>query len=117
LRSVKADYEGGVVLSQIDDLRELLEKSNLLVSLAALNNLDYIVDMTKRLKNVSKDKELGLDPVHRITQAITSLNDIVVSEFGITMVYILPQRRYNGKYLINNPEKLLKEKTLGNLSI
>jgi len=44
-----------------------------------------------------------------INQEMISIENIVFSESSIKKIYIIPQRRYNEKYLIEEPSKLLKQ--------
>lgn len=115
LSNLKENYDGEFVTNHFDKLEHELNNSNLSVSLSALLNFEYLVKKRKELK-IEKTKLIGEDDSNLINEQMAILEKIIFSESITKYIYVLSERRFNGEYLNNSPQKLLKENVFGNLS-
>ncbi len=113
---VDASFDGERVLKSFDALETQLEDADLPVSLSALTNINRLQDTIKEIRKL--DPKITVTEEHQeiLRIEMATMENIVFSESRIKKIYIIPQRRYNSSYLLNEPEKLLKNGTLNKLS-
>ena len=108
LRNVKSNDSAKFALEVESDLRQLLENANFNVSLAGTTSIIY-GEMLDSLNTLQPEDSLGTELVIRINREAITLENIVFAEALTKKIYILPSRRFNTEFLLNNPERLLRE--------
>lgn len=108
LRNIKSDDTIEFVIDNIDRLEKELEESDLLVSLNAIQSLNQLQKSIEELKKLEKTTQVGGVHKNKIVAEMETIEKIVFSEATTKKVYVIPQRRYNEKYLLDEPHKLLK---------
>ena len=108
LRNVKSNDSAKFALEVESDLRQLLENANFNVSLAGTTSIIY-GEMLDSLNTLQPQDSLGTELVSRINLEAITLENIVFAEALTKKIYILPSRRFNTEFLLNNPERLLRE--------
>lgn len=96
------------------DLKERLIDANFSVSLAATESIQYS-EMTESLD--VPDHGINLTPAQcdLIKREFIKLENIVFAEALTKRIYVLPDRRFNTEFLLNKPERLLKENAFAKL--
>lgn len=114
LRNVNPISGKGFVSSEFNLLFRYLEQSSFQVSLAYKNSRIY-KQMEEELSALSDNEHLSSDVCWLIERVTTSLEDVIFAESSTKKIYVLPDRRYNADYLLNDPGKLLKKGTFEKL--
>ena len=109
LRNVSKTSKKKTALSTIKTLKECLEEGNFEVTIAAMNSIRYI-EMVEDLEELEEDSStIGEALCNRVMREFNTIESIVFAESSIKKMYILPSRRFNFDYLLNNPEKLFAD--------
>lgn len=114
LRHVDSEFTKEDVTSNLDDLFENLGQGSFQVSLAYKNSRIF-KRMEEELSALSYNDKLNDDLCWLVEHVTSSLENIIFAESFTKKIYVLPDRRYNADYLLNNPDKLLKEGTFEKL--
>jgi len=109
LRSITEDTPVDFVIDNIKKLEEELGEFDLYVSLNALQNINRIQDAIAELEKKKKEDIIGKENCRIIEEEMGIIEKIVFSEATTKKIYVVPQRRYNEKYLLDEPHKLLKQ--------
>ncbi|MCF6132478.1 hypothetical protein [Flavobacterium wongokense] len=105
-----------VVLAQYGALEAQLEAANLNVSLSGLQNINLLTETMEKIRKLDEKATMSDELCSQLKQQLSILEKIIFSESRTKNLYIIPERRYNSGYLLNQPEKLLKENLFGKLS-
>lgn len=116
LRNLESSDLASFVLENIKSLEDALEESELLVSLNAIKSLNVLQKDIKQLKQKPTDEAIEKGICDSIKEEMITIENIVFSESTIKKIYVIPQRRYNEKYLLDEPHKLLKHGVFDKLS-
>ena len=108
LRNVSSDNDAGFILDTIDSLRELLISANFKVSMAATRSIEYNA-MLVELRALDVADLIGDARRDQVINQFTKLESVVFPEALTKMIYVLPERRFNAEFLLNTPEKLMKD--------
>jgi hypothetical protein len=96
-------------LNGLKILKTTLESNNFLVSLASSTG-SYYGDMERELNNIPNDQDpIGSLLAKKVVEEVTKIEQIVFAEATTKIIYVLPDRRFNTAYLLNDPSKLLKD--------
>lgn len=68
------------------------------------------------MESITLKKEIGETIKKEVHDAIVTIEKIVFSEACITEYYVIPERRFNGDYLLSKPMNLLKKGVFEKLS-
>lgn len=107
LRNVTATSKPEIAITSIETLKENLQIAGFDVSLAAMTSVAH-GDMMELLEGADKDKVTPPLIISKIKDQFSSLEKVVFAEAITKRIYILPARRFNAEYLLNDPSKLLK---------
>lgn len=108
LRNIGTNNTARHVLAVEEDLRELLDASNFIVSKASTESTAYS-DLQDSLSGMDRDAKIDEALSKKIKKQFASLEDVVFAEALTKKIYVLPERRFNTAFLLAKPEKLLKE--------
>ncbi|MBU2986807.1 hypothetical protein KO528_15690 [Saccharophagus degradans] len=109
LRNVTKISTKKFVLSSIETLTECLEEGNFEVTITAMRSHTYS-QMVTDLRCLNDDvDEIGVDLAKRVVKEFKIIETVVFPESCIKKIYILPNRRFNSEYLLNDPGKLLAD--------
>ena len=115
LRNIEHSDNKSLAKESIKDLLNDLEKCGFEVSLAGSTSKQFI-EMCKEIDELENDSVLE-DPLAKIIQReFTKLESIVFAEALTKKIYVVPKRRFNTEFLMNNPDRLLKEGVFNKLS-
>ncbi len=115
LRSVSPNFVKEDVIDNFNQLFSSLEELDFQVSLAYRNSRIFKMTMNE-LELVGEQEKIPSELCSSISGITRSLEDVIFAESSTKEVYVLPNRRYNSEYLLDNPSKLLKEGTFDKLS-
>ncbi len=104
------------VLRHINVLQDDLDNSKLEVSLSGLMSIPAIQEIWDEIKQMNPDGRISADLASRFKSEIRKFEHIVFSESLIKMIYTIPQRRFNGNYLADHPDKLLKKEIFNKIT-
>ncbi|MCK5236412.1 MAG: hypothetical protein KAR06_05430 [Deltaproteobacteria bacterium] len=107
---LKEGIEGNV-----SQLLSALERCGFDVSLAFTKNKNFC-KMQDDISALKKNSSLGKEIVRNVNEEFEALENIVFAESETKKVYVIPSRRFNTEFLLNNPEKLLKDGLFDKLS-
>lgn len=116
LINVDDNYKVKFIIETINDLKEALTISNLVVSLSGIVNSNNFNDINRSIKKIDSDNKIDTDLANKLIKEMEKIEKIVFSESTIKTVYSLPQRRYNREYLLNTPDKLLNKEVYNKIS-
>ncbi len=116
LQNLDGMYKAGNIIDILNRLEQRLEDSNLDVSLSGFNNSKEFNGLKNKIKKMKKDENLSDTVANELNEEMRTIEHIVFSESAIKMVYSIPQRRYNGEYLSESPDKLLKKDVYSKIS-
>ena len=102
--------------SGIKGLERELRKSEFRVSLAGMDNIDVINKIKSDLENKSDNEPIGKEMKTSLNHIMESIENIVFSEAKTRKIFVIPQRRYNGDFLLNRYSELLKPNVFEKLS-
>jgi predicted ester cyclase len=109
LRNVEHTDTKDYVKSTIKGLVEGLEEGNFQVTLASMAS-HFFLNMKDELENIENDNdEIGQALANKVKEQLTNIETVVFPESSIKKIYILPNRRFNTDYLLEQPNKLLAE--------
>lgn len=108
LRHTAAGLTAGDALRRIETLTDALSTANLEVSLASMQGAKY-TDMIESLEELDENDKISAAIATNITKRFTVLEDVVFAESMTKQIYVVPQRRFNSKYLLSSPSSLLKD--------
>jgi len=108
LRNVNHTNTASFVLKIESDLKQQLESANFSVSLASTTSTDY-GSMISALKALQPENPIGSELTKTISAEFASLEAVVFAEALTKKIYVLPSRRFNTEFLLNHPDRLLKE--------
>jgi len=109
LQNVNEEDSVEEFLLLFSQLKTALENSSMTVSISAISNINSLNDKIEALKKMHSKGKIGLSLADGLHDEMKVIENIIFSEALTKDVYVLPARRYNGDYLINNPGKLLKD--------
>lgn len=93
----------------LNSLVDELEKANFQVTIASMNSNSF-ASMLEDISALATDtEEIGNDLATKIRRQLTIVESVVFPESSIKKIYVLPSRRFNSDYLLNEPGKLLKD--------
>lgn len=108
LRNITKTDDVKFVLDGLTSLENALEEAELFVSLNAVRCLNELQDSIEELKKMTTTEEIGQKISDSLTKEMNAIEKIVFSESTTKKIYVIPQRRYNEKFLLDEPHKLLK---------
>lgn len=114
LRNVLPKYEKDLIRKSITAVKEELELVDFKVSLSFMGSSDFI-SMLESVNKGDDSSEVG-DLSEDIRRIFESLETVLFSEATTKNVYVLPSRRFNADYLLNDPQKLFKDGAFSKLS-
>ncbi len=115
LRNAGKDLTAEIALDSFERLKKELEIAEFHVSLTAINNINNLRDVQLRIMQLKKSEPIGNESFI-LNQGMGVIEDIVFSESLTKNIYVIPERRYNGSYLLNEPEKLLQKNVFNKLT-
>jgi hypothetical protein len=103
------------VLEEISKLETRLLNFDFPVSKTAICEITTFKSVRHEIEQL-KETSIGQDLANRIRKAARNIEEIIIAEAVTKRIYLIPQRRYNGDFLIDSPDKLLKDGVFGKLS-
>jgi hypothetical protein len=116
LRNISLTTDVEFILSQITKLEAELKTAEFTVSLTAMNQLNKLIKAIATIKAQGKTEKPSLETKNNITDEMEHVEKVVFAEAITKKIYVIPERRYNGNYLLNEPNKLLKDSIFGKLT-
>jgi hypothetical protein len=107
LRNTVAGTKAGDLLKRLETLKQILVESNLEVSLASMQG-DHYTEMLEQVKALAADTPISAQLVTSVVKQVGVVEDVVFAESVTKQIYVVPQRRFNSKYLLSSPGSLLK---------
>ena len=115
LRNISEHETKQFAKSMLNTLRDKLVEGDFQVTLAYMGS-DSTLKMLEVLNDLEDDyQKLGENLSSWIREESTKLETVIFPESAIKKIYVLPNRRFNSEYLLNSPQKLLKEGTFDKL--
>ena len=114
LRNIDGTETGKFVVEVESDLKAHLEMANFSVALAAMLSESY-GNMIENLSQLAEDTQVGENLAKTISAEFNKLESIVFAESVTKKIYTLPARRFNTEFLLDRPERLLKDGAFGKL--
>lgn len=108
LRNVSAVNNSDFVKDTIKTLKQSLQTVNFDVAIASLQSVSF-GEMESKLGEIANQNKIDAVIAAKIIKEFETLENIVFAEAITKKIYILPNRRFNTEYLLNKPEKLLKD--------
>lgn len=105
LLKIESNFTLARTIKLLNSLKTHLTESGLKVTENGFIN--FLDPISEKLSQQDENEEIGDEVRLEIKQGIEKLEPILFSEATIKHVYIVPERRYNGEYLANNPTNLL----------
>lgn len=99
----------------IATLLSTLELCGFDVSLSGFNSTIF-EEMQEDISELDEKSLLGVELAERVNDQFDVIEKIVFAEANSKKVYVLPNRRFNTKFLLSNPEKLIKDGMFNKLS-
>jgi hypothetical protein len=97
------------VRTELRGLTHELKEGNFQVTLASMDSLSYS-EMNDKLDIMEEDEDqIGEALAHQIKEELANIETVVFPESSIKKIYILPNRRFNTEYLLEQPNKLLAD--------
>lgn len=107
LRTISANGKTGTIKLGLKQLEENLKIAGFQVSVAGLINLDPMKEIRKDLDLLQENDPIGEKISDSIKGSMSHIENIVYSEALTKEIFPIPQRRYNGDYLLYEPWELL----------
>lgn len=104
------------VTAGLKALEKELKDSGFEVTLSGMVNLDDLKIVKADLSKKAENEPIGPEIQKRLIENMKSIEKIVYSEAQTRKIYTIPQRRYNGDYLLNRPSELLKPDAFNKLT-
>jgi hypothetical protein len=76
----------------------------------------FLKEPLKELEEKEDNEQIGSGLGSKLREAMRTVENTVFAEASIKKIYSVPQRRFNSKYLSEEPNKLLKEDVFSDLS-
>lgn len=114
MTSLSAKTKISTYADGLKTLREITEDAGLHVSVVACDSI--IKEFEKKSASKSLTDEIGTDIDTIISTKVRSLENTVFAESSTKLVYLIPNRKYNGTYLLSEPEKLLSDSSYDKLT-
>ena len=115
LANVTSGTKKGFVVQEMGLLKQGLADVGYDVSCSNLTT-SFFADMERDLLEIDDDESIGGKVQASLSQEMSILERHVLSE-GITKkVHVIPERRFNSNFLLNDQEKLFKSGIFGKLS-
>jgi len=109
LSNVRESFSKSWAIGLIDHLQSSLIENDLAVSVSWTTGSRYS-NVVAKIKSLPDDTSpLGQELSAQFSEVIQSLENVVFAESSTKKIYILPERRFNTDYLLNNPAKLIKD--------
>lgn len=109
LRHVAQHETADFVIKAQDDLKDLLESANFSVTLASMTSTRY-GNMRSSVEAISPStNQIGVTIAKSINAELTIIENVLFAEACTKHIYILPSRRFNTDFLLNSPDRLLKD--------
>lgn len=108
LRNLSSSDQVSFVKSSIKQLKESLNSVEFTITCSNFTT-SFFVEMENRINGVDDSIEVGKTLAEEIKNEMWILERHVLSEGTTKKVHIMPQRRYNSNYLLNEQEKLFKK--------
>jgi hypothetical protein len=116
LRNITEHDSAILIKSAFKTLKAELQNAELNVSLSAVSSINQLRDTIKSIDSLKDEESIKADFAEKIKKEMDGIEKIVYSEAITKRIYQIPERRYNGNYLLNEPSKLLKTDTYSKLS-
>jgi len=116
LRELTENASPGLVVNAFSELKDGLTRSDLIVSLSSLSRLENSGGLLSKVKELDGKGKIGATLRGTIEDEFTALEKVIYAESRIKNIYVIPQRRYNGDYLLSHSQKLLKDGVFQKLS-
>lgn len=108
LRNVNSEFSVEDIKEVIEDLQGLFELANFSVSIASTQSERYT-----KIKKILESEEAGSYLNDAAYNAIRvehiNLENVVFAEALTKKIYVIPERRFNKEFLLNSPNRLLKD--------
>lgn len=114
LSNVDQSFTCERTINLLKRLEDHLVSAHLKTTISGYNS--FIAPIVEELSNKILTEEIGEDFKKRIRTNIITIENIVFSESSITEYYVIPERRFNGEYLLFKPMLLLKTGVFEKLS-
>ncbi len=115
LANVTAATQKSFVIEELQKLKFNLTIVGYDVCCSNLNTT-FFMELESKLDDISDDDPIG-EPVRRALETEMNILERHVLSEGITKkVHVIPERRFNSNFLLNQPEKLFKVGTFDKLS-
>lgn len=92
----------------IVDLKKGFIEAGFQVSASAMDGQSYST-MNAALASIDPTHKLDAETVKLIKGVFATIEKVVFAEATIKNIYVLPNRRFNSEYLLNEPAKLLRD--------
>lgn len=113
LLSVTKASKVNFTLSHIEKLGTELKDAGFQVSIAGGND---IREVSKQLREMDSDEVIGPELASDLKDTMRVFEKIVFAESQTKKIYVLPSRRFNSDYLLNNPKLLFKDEIFDKIS-
>lgn len=102
-----SNYERGMLTTRVKNnikhLEDYLEHTNMRVTSAFMTSVTY-KEILKELNSYNKERITGALQ-RRINKFFESIEGVIFAEGVTKTVYVMPERRYNTEYLLDQPDK------------
>lgn len=107
LASINTTDKKSFIVRELDFLKNNLKNLNFNASVSNLNTM-FFKEMETSLKKLNDDDTIGIELQKTISHEMMVLERHVLSEGTIKKVHILPERRFNSNYLLEEQDKLFQ---------
>lgn len=108
LRNISAENTPSLAAGAIKNLCDCLKQGNFEVSLASMSS-EAFGKMEDELESADIKKEIPVPLVTNISRQFGILENVIFAEAVTKKIYVLPSRRFNSEFLLNAPNKLLRD--------
>ena len=116
LISVDTSVLSETVQEHLIRFEDSLKSTGLEVTYAAFHRNESMSNLRKEIKKIDKTKNISGELSIKLKKEMQVVEKVLFAESVIKNIYLVPQRRYNGEFLTNNPGKLLKDDIFGKLT-
>lgn len=116
LMSLNDSIEAKHVKVAFIQLKKRLEIAGLEVSISAFDHINEFAEVKEEIKKLDDDIKLSDELCQKMKKQVYAFEQVIFAESRIKKIYVVSERRYNGEYLLSQPEKLLKDRLFGKLS-
>lgn len=114
LRNISKENNKQFTIEIFEDLKSQLTAAEFNVSLAFMQSVTYHT-IASQLSEGEQITAIGENTRTQISEFSISLENVIFAEALTKNIYILPNRRYNTDFLLNNPQKIFKAGTFEKL--